>query len=123
MPTLSTPLSDRLVCVVDDEDLMRRTITGLLAAIDVPTRCFCSAESFMDQLPHLPPCCLVTDNKMDGMTGVQLIASLRQRGSEVPTILLSAYVGVEETVTAMKLGAVTVSAQAVCGDGIACGSL
>lgn len=108
MPATYRHPADRLVCVVDDEDLIHHIVAGLLGEIEVPTRCFSSAEAFIDQLPQLPPCCLVTDNKMEGMSGVQLISTLRQRGSLVPAIVLSAYVGVEETVTAMKLGAVTV---------------
>jgi len=93
------------VCVVDDEALMRDSIASVLA------RQGHRVETFGDPLDALEAArggafdVIVTDLKMPGMDGVELLRSLRAAGCEAAVIVMTAFGTVSSAVEAMKLGA------------------
>ena len=95
------------VYIVDDDAASRASVQALVASMDVRSRVFASAEEFLQAYDPAEPGCLVTDLRMLGMSGVELLEKLRSRGINIPTIVLSAYADVPVTVKAMQLGAVT----------------
>jgi two-component system, LuxR family, response regulator FixJ len=95
------------VYIVDDDQGSRESICALVEPMNVRARAFESAEAFLDAFDPDFPGCLVTDLRMLGMSGMELLEKLHERGHRVPTIVLSGHADVPITVRAMQLGALT----------------
>jgi len=98
--------SDTVVYVVDDDEAMRQSLGFLLRAAAVDVQTFESATAFLDALPRLRPGCLVTDVRMPGMSGIDLLRHLRDRKIAMPVIVITGHGDVPLAVEAMKGGAV-----------------
>jgi len=64
------------VAVVDDDDLMRGALLGLLKAVGLPAREFASAEEFLNSGLQHEVGCLIADIRMPGISGLELQAKL-----------------------------------------------
>lgn len=93
------------VDVVEDDDSLRDTINDLLTFAGYKVRSWCNAESFLENLPQTAPSVVVTDMRMPGMSGVELQQRLIDLGRSMPVIFISGESTVEQSITAMKLGA------------------
>jgi DNA-binding NtrC family response regulator len=83
------------IFVVDDDDLVRTSLARRLRREGFDIREFESGESvieFLDQV-SVAPDAIIMDFKMTGLNGVETTKLIRQRGSSVPVILLTAYPG------------------------------
>jgi CheY-like chemotaxis protein len=81
----------RTILVVDDDDMARDVITRLLKRA-VPQMQVVGArdgETGWSSFTELRPAMLVTDMKMGGMTGAELIAKVREVDREVPIIVIT----------------------------------
>jgi FixJ family two-component response regulator len=95
------------VYVVDDDPAVRDSVSALVNSAGLRAQTFPSAEAFLqDYKPELPGC-LVTDLRMLGMSGLDLLEKLAKSESPIPAILISAYADVPAAVRAMEAGAVT----------------
>lgn len=95
-----------VVYIVDDDDLMRDSLERLCRSIKLFSRCFGSAHLFLDELKTPIHGCLITDLRMPGISGLELLIRLRKQGFEIPVIMISGYGDIPSVVEAMKLGAV-----------------
>ena len=95
------------VFVVDDEPMARESVAVLAQALGIPCRTFASAEAFLGGYPRDNPGCLVTDIRMLGMNGLELIRALPEHGITLPVIAISGYADTELAVAVMRCGAVT----------------
>jgi DNA-binding NtrC family response regulator len=95
-----------VVCVVDDDSLVRESVDGLLRAEGFHVDTFESAESFLGRPRPQPPACLIVDLALPGMSGLDLHRELTRTGMDFPVILLTAYGNVPTSVQAMRAGAV-----------------
>jgi two-component system, LuxR family, response regulator FixJ len=78
-----------LVIVVDDDPAVRNSLKFSLEIEGFTVRDFASAAELLNAR-DLPVCdCLVVDERMPGMTGLDLITKLRERHSCVPAILIT----------------------------------
>jgi len=93
------------VFVIDDDEAARESIAALVEVMGVPVQTFSCAEDFLNSSSIFEPGCVVTDLRMLGMSGVELIRHLRARDVETPVILVSAYADIAIAVEAMTLGA------------------
>src|SRR5262245_43506522 len=94
-----------LICVVDDDPLVRGSVEGLLRQEGFQVDTFESAESFLERRRQQPPDCLVVDLFLPGITGLELYRDLVKAGEDAPTILLSGHGDIPTSVRAMKAGA------------------
>jgi two-component system response regulator FixJ len=98
--------AEAYVCLIDDDDAMRDSLAFLLDAAGITSRTYDSAQAYAAAPPEEPPGCIVTDIRMPGMSGVDLLRQLRQNGNAVPVIIITGHGEVPLAVEAMKLGAV-----------------
>ena len=101
-------MPDNVVYVIDDDELVRTSIAALLGTMDLSVREFDSAEGFLDWLPPSPRGIIVTDLRMLGMSGLDLVEVLVERKCHLPVIVVTAHADVPLTVRLMQSGVVTV---------------
>ena len=95
-----------MVAIVDDDDLMRSAVEGLLKSAGLPSRAFASAEEFLNSGQHRKVRCLVADIRMPGMTGLELQARLNAEHCRIPTIFITAHGDEKMRMQALRAGAV-----------------
>ena len=93
------------VLVVDDEEPNRATLTRILEREGHRVICAQDGREAMSVLHVETPHVLLTDLKMPGMDGMELLQGARQTDVDLEVILMTAFGTVENAVTAMKHGA------------------
>jgi FixJ family two-component response regulator len=77
------------VIVIDDDVAVLNAITFAFESEGIRVRAYRSAEAMLADTLYRSAACLVVDEHLDGMSGLDLCADLRARGVDVPTILIS----------------------------------
>ncbi len=93
------------VCVVDDQEMMRDSLSAALKAQEHKVYCYGAADEALTAIRQRSFDVVLTDLRMPGMDGVALLRELRRLGIDVPVVLMTAYASVQTAVEAMKLGA------------------
>ncbi|WP_018267663.1 MULTISPECIES: response regulator transcription factor [unclassified Methylosinus] len=95
-----------IVHVIDDDAAVRDSLTLLLKMADFDVRAHASARDFLAGLRPGDGGCVVTDVRMPGTSGLELLAEIKARGLDLPVIVITAHADVSLAVQAMKAGAV-----------------
>jgi FixJ family two-component response regulator len=95
----------KLVAIVDDDDLMRSALTGLLKSAGMPAQEFSSAEEFLKSGVQNETACLIADIRMPGMSGLELQARLNAEQCRIPTIFITAHGDARMRMQALRAGA------------------
>jgi FixJ family two-component response regulator len=95
-----------LIAIVDDDDLVRNAVQGLLKSVGLPARAFASAEEFLQSGHQRQTACLIADIRMPGMSGLELQAKLNAERCRIPTIFITAHGDVKMRMQALRAGAV-----------------
>jgi FixJ family two-component response regulator len=103
---MATQGKGRIVSIVDDDDLMRSALQGLLKAVGLPARAFASAEEFLESGQQHDTACLIADIRMSGMSGLELQAKLNAERLRIPTIFITAHGDERLRLQALRAGAV-----------------
>ena len=98
--------SATFVAIVDDDDLMRGALYGLLKEAGLPAHVFSSAEEFLRSGDQYQTACLITDIRMSGMSGLDLQAYLNAERCPIPTIFVTAHGDAQLRLQALRAGAV-----------------
>jgi len=96
----------RVVCVVDDDESLRRSVRNLLSSVGFPVETFASAEEFLASTHRADAGCLVLDLRMAGMNGLHLLSHLADPHSRIPVIILTAHGDEEARRRSLEAGAV-----------------
>jgi FixJ family two-component response regulator len=96
----------KMVAIVDDDDLMRNALQGLLKSVGLPAQVFASAEEFLKSGQQHQAGCLVADIRMPGMSGLELQAKLNADHCRIPTIFITAHGDEKMRMQALRAGAV-----------------
>ena len=92
--------------LVDDDSAVLDSLQLYFARHGVSTSCFASAEALLDSLDGgAQPDCIVSDIRMPGMSGLDLLRSLKERRSIAPLILITGLSDIEIAVSSIKNGA------------------
>ena len=94
------------VYVIDDDEAMRDSLDFLLGSADFDVTLFESAQHFLDALSGLDFGCVVSDVRMPGIDGIELLKRLKADRSTFPVLIMTGHGDVPLAVEAMKLGAV-----------------
>jgi FixJ family two-component response regulator len=106
MTLQSSPVvTEFAVHVIDDDGGMRDSLSLLLESASMTVCTYSSATAFLEQLDGLAPGCIVTDVRMPGMGGLELVRHLKERGLPHPVIVITGHGDVALAVEAMRAGA------------------
>lgn len=93
------------VYVVDDDEAVRDSLQWLLEGKDYRVQCYESAETFLARFDPREVACLITDIRMDGMSGLDLQDKLIERHCPLPIVFITGHGDVPMAVNTMKKGA------------------
>jgi two-component system response regulator AtoC len=95
----------RRVLVVDDEPSMRHLLTAILAESGREVRAVAGAQEALQELGAREYDLVITDVRMPGVSGLELLRAIQERQTDVMVVVMSAYGAHEAAVEAMKAGA------------------
>jgi two-component system, LuxR family, response regulator FixJ len=98
--------ADADVHVIDDDEAVRESIEFLLRSAGLSVRTYESAASFLDAAPKIAAGCIITDVRMPGLSGIDLLRRLQEMQIRLPVIVITGHGDVPLAVEAMKCGAV-----------------
>lgn len=93
------------VWVVDDDRAIRWVLSRALAKAGIECRLFEDADSVLKALEESSPMVLVSDIRMPGLTGVDLLARVKSLLPNLPVIIMTAYSDLDSAVSAFQGGA------------------
>ncbi|MCG2626558.1 response regulator [Bradyrhizobium sp. WYCCWR 13023] len=94
-----------IVAVIDDDEAVREALSDLLLVLGLACRTFDRAEAFMAEYQPDRFDCLITDVSMPGRSGLELQERLRELGSSMPVIVISADTNAATRARALSGGA------------------
>lgn len=94
-----------VIHVIDDDEAMRDSLAFLLKASALDVQTYESADAFLSGLNDRPRGCVVTDIRMPGMSGIDLLRALAEAKHDIPVIVITGHGDIPLAVEAMKLGA------------------
>jgi FixJ family two-component response regulator len=97
---------DPTVFVIDDDDLVRAAIQGLLRSVGLRAEAFGTAQQFLGCQRPDGPSCLVLDVRLPGVNGLDFQQQLAESGIQIPIVFITGHGDIPMTVKAMKSGAV-----------------
>jgi FixJ family two-component response regulator len=106
-PSHVEPAVSGAVCLVDDHGEFRESAAWWLESLGYAVSTYDDPRTFLDAGDPPVGSCLVFDVRMPGMSGLELLDALRERGCDRPVIFMSGHGDVPLAVEAMSKGAVT----------------
>src|SRR6266567_1202686 len=94
------------VYVIEDDEAMRDSLDFLLGSADFHVTLFESAHHFLDAVSGIDFGCVVSDVRMPGIDGIELLKRLKASHHTLPVVIMTGHGDVPLAVEAMKLGAV-----------------
>jgi FixJ family two-component response regulator len=95
----------RLVHIVDDEARVRDALALLLSTAQIESRSYASAEEYLASVQWGEPACVVLDNQLPGLSGIDLLKRIAEAASDTAVIMITGYADVPTAVAAMRAGA------------------
>jgi len=96
---------DNQVWIVDDDQSIRWVLDKALSQADISTICFDSAEQTLERLEHTTPSAIITDIRMPGMDGLELLQEIHRRHPELPVVIMTAHSDLDSAVASYQGGA------------------
>jgi FixJ family two-component response regulator len=94
-----------VISIVDDDEIIRATLSSFVRSFGLTAYAFSSAEEFL-QSPHVAETsCLISDIQMPNLDGIELQSILAARGQRIPIIFLTGFPDETVEVQAMTAGA------------------
>jgi two-component system response regulator FixJ len=103
MPIMSSDTA--VVHIIDDDEAVRQSTAFLLRTANIQVQTYETATNFLDALSQVKPGCIVTDVRMPGLSGIELLQRLRALKFSMPVIVITGHGDVPLAVEAMKAGA------------------
>ena len=95
-----------LVHLIDDDEHVRRALAFLLGTAGLAVKVYESASVFLEKCDDFQSGCVVSDVRMPGINGVELLRQLQHRRARMPVVIMTGHADVALAVAAMKEGAV-----------------
>jgi len=98
--------TEGLVHLIDDDEDVRRALAFLLGTAGLAVKVYESASAFLEKCQDFQSGCVVSDVRMPGIDGLELLRRLQQMGARMPVVIMTGHADVPLAVGAMKAGAV-----------------
>ena len=98
--------SDPIVHVIDDDDAARDSLAFLLETSGFPVQTYASAVAFLDQIADAEPGCIVSDMRMPGMDGIQLLSRIKALSPDTIRVMLTGNADMETAINAINEGSI-----------------
>jgi two-component system response regulator FixJ len=99
------PSEQLVVHVIDDDEASRESLAFLLQTADIAARTYASATAFLGEITETLTGCIVTDVRMPGLSGIDLLRRLQELKVDAPVIVITGHGDIALAVEAMKIGA------------------
>jgi two-component system response regulator FixJ len=99
-------MSDPIVHLIDDDEAIRSALSFVLEMNDLPAQTYASAPEFLEVADGLTTGCIVTDVRMPEMSGLELVRRLKERGVDLPVVVITGHGDVPLAVEAMRAGVI-----------------
>jgi FixJ family two-component response regulator len=106
LATMAIQTKAKMVAIVDDDELIRNALQGMLKSVGLPSQSFASAEEFLRSGQQQQTACLIMDIRMPGMSGLELQAKLNAERCRIPIIFITAHGDTKMRMQALRAGAV-----------------
>lgn len=93
------------VWIVDDDRSIRWVLEKALARENIPCRAFGGAQEVLSELEHDSPQVMVSDIRMPGQSGLELLRTVKRKHPALPIIIMTAFSDLESAVSAFQGGA------------------
>jgi len=93
------------IWIIDDDESIRWVLDRALTKAGYDTRCFESGDTVMDELRRAPPAAVITDIRMPGIHGLDLLEQVRRERPDLPVIIMTAHTDLESAVDSYRGGA------------------
>jgi FixJ family two-component response regulator len=94
------------VFVIDDDDLVRKSVQGMLKSVGLHSETFETPQEFLCKKRPDGPSCLILDVRLPGVSGLDFQRELADAGIRIPIIFITGHGDIPMSVKAMKSGAV-----------------
>jgi two-component system response regulator FixJ len=95
----------KTVHIIDDDEALRHSLKFLLESAGIEVVTHESANAFLEIVDKLEPACVITDVRMPGLSGIDLLHRMRALKLDVPVVVITGHADVPLAVEAMKVGA------------------
>ncbi|HVZ50714.1 MAG TPA: response regulator FixJ [Pseudolabrys sp.] len=95
-----------IIYVIDDDEAVRQSLEFLLKTAGYSVRGFESGEEFLEILPKTGFGCVITDVRMPGISGIDLLRKVKEVKPDLPVIVITGHGEIALAVQAMKIGAI-----------------
>jgi FixJ family two-component response regulator len=96
----------QIVAIIDDNELVRTALEGLMKSVGLPALAFAHAEEFLTSGRKHDIACLIVDIQLPGMSGLELQSKLNAELYRIPTIFITAHGAENARMQAIRAGAV-----------------
>lgn len=96
---------DAYILLVDDEDAIRYSISKTLQRVGYQVHTAASGDEALEMMDRQDYDIVLTDIRMPGLSGVELLAKIKERAPDVVVILLTGYASLETAIESLRLGA------------------
>src|ERR1700748_2274892 len=99
-------MNDRhLIHVIDDDAAILASISGFLTTRGFALQTYPSAQDFLGTIESCATGCVVTDVRMRGISGIELVGKMKERRLSLPIIVMTAHADISLAIEVMKRGA------------------
>lgn len=113
-----TDAGSTLICVIDDDPAICRSMDSLLRSAGFAVRTFTAPAAYLASREVGDAACLILDVRLDGANGLDFQQELQQSNANVPVVLMTGHGDIPMTVRGMKAGAVNFLAKPCADDDI-----
>ncbi|MEO5938346.1 MAG: response regulator [Sphingomonas sp.] len=104
VPSVQPSLA-KYVYIVDDDSMVRRSLSFALTTAGFEVRAFACGQDFLDEVTVLRPGCVLLDVRMPQTDGIQVLDALASQVDQFDVLIMTAHGDVDTAVKAMKRGA------------------